>query len=290
MAPPALPQPPDPHFDERSHGRRAAGPRTVLAPVPEPAHSTGPPGGERPGRLPGPEGPDRLASGAVPPAPGAAALLPLPPRHTRTFELPAVPASVRAARGTVREVLASWGVAEALTDSVVLIVSELVTNAVTHSGSKRIACRLHGTARVVRAEVEDQNRGHRLPAPRRPGPEEQSGRGLLLVGTLSRDWGVAPVPHGGPGRVVWAEVDDAEDAEDALDAVEESPEQGTAGAQVVTGDGTGGGGAVRLADPSWTATRPQRPAPPPHAGHRGAGATGKEPDDGVRRGAGRTDP
>ncbi|MEU6537700.1 ATP-binding protein [Streptomyces sp. NPDC047000] len=135
--------------------------------------------------------------------------VPVPPEpygRSHTLELPATPEAVRAARGSAGEVLASWGVADELADSVVLVTSELVTNAVTHSGSERIVYRLYGTGGVVRVEVEDQNRGHRLPAPRRPGPEEQSGRGLLLVGTLSRDWGVAPAPDGGPGRVVWAEL------------------------------------------------------------------------------------
>ncbi|MHB9857420.1 ATP-binding protein [Streptomyces sp. YIM S03343] len=239
----------------------------MLVPAAEPAHSTRPPGGERPGRLPGPEGPDRLASGAVAPAAPVAHLLSLPSRRTYTVELPAVPASVRAARGAVGEVLISWGVAEPVHDIVVLVTSELMTNAVTHSGSEQIVCRLHATAGLVRVEVEDQNRGHRLPAPRRPGAEEQSGRGLLLVETLCRDWGTAPAPHGGPGRVVWAEL-----------AAEPGPDTGTAttgyhyegydeyeGCEGSESHGDDASAAPmadpsRMADPSWTATRP-KPGP-----------------------------
>ena len=270
MAPSALPQPPDRQPDGRPHGRRAAGARPALVPAPEPAHSTRPPGGERPGRLPGPQGPDRLASGAVPPTAPLAPVLPLPvpPGRSHTVELPATPAAVRAARGTVDEVLASWGVADGLIDSVVLVTSELVTNAVTHSGSERIVCRLYKTAGLVRVEVEDQNRGRRLPAPRRPGPEEQSGRGLLLVGTLSRDWGAAPAPHGGPGRVVWAELVPAADDESAIatGAGTRTRTATGAGPRTDTGTRTNTGpladpGTAHLPDPSRSRTRPEPPTP-----------------------------
>jgi anti-sigma regulatory factor (Ser/Thr protein kinase) len=152
-----------------------------------------PPGGERPGRLPGLLGPDRLASGH-----------PLP-RSAAAFDLPARPAAVGTARRVVRDLLIAWGVPEGSRDDAVLVISELVTNALVHTAGERIACRLHGTADRIRIEVEDQEGGPALPAARRPRPEDQHGRGLFLVDALCLDWGVATV-SGRPARVVWAEL------------------------------------------------------------------------------------
>ncbi|MFH8447804.1 ATP-binding protein [Streptomyces fungicidicus] len=119
--------------------------------------------------------------------------------------MPATPASVRTARGGVRELLTAWGVDDDVRDNAVVVTSELVTNALTHAAGDRIVCRLRLLADRVRIEVEDQARGLALPMLRRPGPDDQNGRGLLLVDTLSSDWAVTR-PPGRPGRVVWAEL------------------------------------------------------------------------------------
>ena len=121
------------------------------------------------------------------------------------FVLTAAPASVSTARREVRELLDAWGVGSDASDNALLVTSELVTNALTHAASERIVCRLRLTAGRLHIEVEDENRGGTLPAQRRPGPDEQCGRGLLLVDVLSSDWGVHDAPHGS-GRVVWAEL------------------------------------------------------------------------------------
>ncbi|MFG2512286.1 ATP-binding protein [Streptomyces sp. NPDC048584] len=155
-------------------------------PLPRPLRHAGPgpssprpPGGE-------PAAPGRLASGL------------------RTFDLPATPASVRAARAAVRELLIARGVADDVCDNAVIVTSELVTNALTHAAGDRIVCRLRLSADRVRIEVEDEARGPGLPMLRRPGPDDQSGRGLLLVDTLGDDWAVTRTP-GRTGRTVWAE-------------------------------------------------------------------------------------
>ncbi|MFF8034770.1 MULTISPECIES: ATP-binding protein [unclassified Streptomyces] len=119
--------------------------------------------------------------------------------------MPAVPASVRTVRAGVRELLAARGVGQDLSDNAVVVTSELVTNALTHSAGDRIVCRLHVMADRIRIEVEDQARGPEVPFLRRPGPDDQNGRGLLLVDALGSDWGVGRAP-GGHGRVVWAEL------------------------------------------------------------------------------------
>lgn len=125
--------------------------------------------------------------------------------HPRSgvFDLPAVPAAVGLARASVRRLLDRWGTGDGTTDNAVLVISELVTNAVKHTASDRIVCRVQVDGRLLHIEVEDENRAGTLPTRRRPGPDDQGGRGLLLVGMLSGDWGVRDAPHGS-GRVVWA--------------------------------------------------------------------------------------
>ncbi|MGW5655187.1 ATP-binding protein [Streptomyces humi] len=203
MAPPSLPQPLDRLPDDRIPGL----PRPALTAAAEGAHRpsdvTGaplPPGGERLGRLPGPQGLDRFASGDR----SAAA-------RSRVFDLAPTPRAVGNARRSVGELLGTWGVCDEARDNAVLVTSELVTNAIVHSAGRRIVCRVHATDDRVRIEVEDQNGGFTLPAPRRARPDEQNGRGLFLVDALSLDWGVQVAPEGSTARVVWAELPTAPD-------------------------------------------------------------------------------
>ena len=81
-----------------------------------------------------------------------------------------------------------------------LVVSELVTNAILHSAGPvtlRVAPRRDG----VRIEVEDGTRSAPLRA--LASADAMTGRGIALVATLARRWGVDPVD---PGKVVWAEL------------------------------------------------------------------------------------
>lgn len=149
-----------------------------------------------------PQSSDRLPPAMCPPTQRATAY---EPHRGGVFGLPAVPASAGEARRTVRELLGEWGVTPDLREDALLITSELVTNALTHTTSEWIVCRLHLTGQRLRIEVEDQNCGHAQPARRRPGPDDQNGRGLMLVGMLSSDWGVDETPQRS-GRVVWAEL------------------------------------------------------------------------------------
>ncbi|TWV55626.1 ATP-binding protein [Streptomyces misionensis] len=129
------------------------------------------------------------------------------PVSTASFDLAARPTAVGAARRVVRELLAAWGIPEGVRDDALLVTSELVTNALVHAGGNRITCRLDGTAERIRIEVEDEagDEDVALPVACRPGPDDQHGRGLLLVDAVSRGWGVA-FPPGRPARVVWAEL------------------------------------------------------------------------------------
>jgi anti-sigma regulatory factor (Ser/Thr protein kinase) len=111
--------------------------------------------------------------------------------------LPGDAESACAARALVRRELRSWGAGE-LVDDCSLIVTELVTNAIRHGGSALIL-RLSTNGAWVYGEVFDEGEG--MPCPSDPGLDATGGRGLLIVGTLSDEWGVADMPGG--GKIVW---------------------------------------------------------------------------------------
>lgn len=120
--------------------------------------------------------------------------------HRDVFALPAHGASVAAARSRVGELLRQWGVCEPVHDDVALVISELFTNALVHTDSSEITCRLQTTAETVYLAITDQGLGATGPQVREP--DAESGRGLLLVNALAELWGVSN-DHG-HGRTVWA--------------------------------------------------------------------------------------
>lgn len=125
---------------------------------------------------------------------------------------PAARSAGRARQFTARQ-LDVWGMPQ-LKDSAELVVSELVTNAVTHAHppyGQLISTRLERLGSGIRIEVHDSD--SRRPEPREASAEEESGRGLGLVDALTGGrWGVSD--RNGPGKVVWAVCADA-DAGDA---------------------------------------------------------------------------
>ncbi|MBO3749384.1 ATP-binding protein [Streptosporangiaceae bacterium NEAU-GS5] len=119
------------------------------------------------------------------------------PSRTAEALLPATGPSVAAARELVRRELPAWGRSD-LVDDCLLIVSELVTNAVRHGGSA-IALRLFADGDAVRGEVYDPGDG--VPRPRDPDHDSTDGRGLHIVDALTDAWGVIHSPRG--GKSVW---------------------------------------------------------------------------------------
>ncbi|WMX45599.1 ATP-binding protein [Streptomyces roseicoloratus] len=119
------------------------------------------------------------------------------------IQLSATPRGARLARLLAVEQLRSWGL-EAVADATAQIVAELAANAVTHGRvpGRDFRLALVANGAVLRIEVTD-TRADRLPRrERRDGAE--SGRGLVLVEALSRDWGVRLGPT--PRKTIWSEV------------------------------------------------------------------------------------
>jgi anti-sigma regulatory factor (Ser/Thr protein kinase) len=96
--------------------------------------------------------------------------------------------------------LHDWGVGESVYEDAALIVSELFTNALVHTDSTEITCRLQTTAQTVYLAITDQGCGPSGPRVREP--DAESGRGLILVSALAQLWGVDT--EQGCGRTVWA--------------------------------------------------------------------------------------
>ncbi|MFE9646423.1 ATP-binding protein [Streptomyces sp. NPDC006365] len=119
------------------------------------------------------------------------------------FELAAHPGSASQARRLTRARLSGWAVCEDTCDMAELVVSELVTNAVVHTASRQVVCELHDGDDQLRIAVRDEGcaTGEPHPSPQRP--EEEHGRGLLLVAAVCSAWGAQ---DSGPGLLVWADL------------------------------------------------------------------------------------
>lgn len=120
-----------------------------------------------------------------------------------SFELPARDTCVREARRRVHAQLSEWSLDGDMRDAAALVVSELVTNALLHTSSEVIVCALREEHGRLRIEVTDQGDPGPVPAPRIAEPDQEHGRGLLLVTRLADAWGVATASSG-RGHSVWA--------------------------------------------------------------------------------------
>jgi hypothetical protein len=137
-------------------------------------------------------------------------VVPPPPEPVRRLLLTGESGIVPRARDFTRQALYDWGWLPAATadrraaaEDVLLVVSELVTNACLHAGGPEELRLLHN-AKALRLEVVDGSAGD--PAPRTPHRAGRpGGHGMFIVQRLCLDWGVVR-DASRPGKTVWAEL------------------------------------------------------------------------------------
>jgi anti-sigma regulatory factor (Ser/Thr protein kinase) len=125
------------------------------------------------------------------------------PGRYRCRTLPRDYRAAERARHATREALAAWQL-DRLADPALLLVSELVTNAVRHAAAGDVPVTLTLRARGIWLRIEVQDGDPNWPRPRVPAGLEESGFGLVLVDAMASKWGVGATAT---GKSVWAELD-----------------------------------------------------------------------------------
>ncbi len=105
------------------------------------------------------------------------------------------------ARAFLREALQSWSL-DHLGDVAGLLVSELVTNVVTHVDSP-MTLRAEFDGRSVYVGVGDDSDA--APVVQHPDTDDEHGRGMLLIAQLASEWGTDQHPD--DGKTVWFRLD-----------------------------------------------------------------------------------
>ena len=113
--------------------------------------------------------------------------------HRRHVRLTREPAAAAEARGHVRAVIRAWKV-PVDPDIAVLLASDLVTNAITHGNGETLTLVIRYSRNHLRIDVYDTSRS--LPMAEGGPADTETGRGLVLVATLSTDWGSFHTPAG----------------------------------------------------------------------------------------------
>ncbi|MER5492972.1 ATP-binding protein [Streptomyces sp. NPDC002490] len=144
-------------------------------------------------------------------------------RFTDELNLAAVGSAVSVSRHFIRLTLSKWH-ARSIEGDAVLVVSELVTNAVKVTGvidrqptwveletMSLVTVRLVGLDTSVVIEVWDVSQ--QMPFLRRPDDDTEGGRGLVLVQETAKDWGSYRTPR---GKLVWAQIPVPEASSSAL--------------------------------------------------------------------------
>ena len=170
-------------------------------------------------------------------------------RHVRRgcrVRLATGPAAPAEARRRVRDAIRSWQVPVDL-DAALLLTSELVTNAVRHQAGQRaqaVVLAIVCSRGRLRVDVHDTSCS--LPAVAEVPADAETGRGLLLVETLSDEWGFYRTPA---GKVVYFTLAFETGQAGKADQPDEAPAAGGRGPQRVYARGR------------WTVTPPSEHRP-----------------------------
>jgi anti-sigma regulatory factor (Ser/Thr protein kinase) len=167
-------------------------------------------------------------------------------RHGCRVRLATGPAAPAEARRRVRDAIRSWRVPVDL-DAALLLTSELVTNAVRHEagqGAQAVVLAIASSRGRLRVDVHDTSCS--LPAVAEVPADAETGRGLLLVETLSDEWGFYRTPA---GKAVYFTLASEADKADHADQPDEAPAAGGRGPQRVYARGR------------WTVTPPSAHRP-----------------------------
>jgi anti-sigma regulatory factor (Ser/Thr protein kinase) len=113
--------------------------------------------------------------------------------HRHRVPLTAGPAAAAEARGQVRAAICTWDV-PVDPDVAILLTSELVTNAIRHEAGETVVLDVTSSGDELRVDVHDTSCC--LPMPGDAPVDAETGRGLMLVNTLSTEWGSYRTPAG----------------------------------------------------------------------------------------------
>lgn len=116
--------------------------------------------------------------------------------------LPDGPEGASFARRAVARAAELWRLDREVTETALLLVSELATNAIRH-GAPPVRLSLRLDADRLRVEVTDSSPA--LPHLDHPGPDQAGGRGLQIVQQLAARWG-SQVSRSRLGKTVWFEL------------------------------------------------------------------------------------
>ncbi|MEV7284150.1 ATP-binding protein [Streptomyces sp. NPDC093252] len=178
--------------------------------APDVSGASGVSGMSAPGASGAPGTPGVPGASSSPSAPSAPGVSAAPGRQMRRLTFEGQVGIVPMARDFARQALHAWGWLPADTadrraaaEDVLLVVSELVTNACLHAEGPDemwLTC----DRKVIRIEVSDRGAGQ--PSPRTPHRAGRpGGHGMFIVQRLCLDWGVVRTP-GVAGKTVWAEL------------------------------------------------------------------------------------
>jgi anti-sigma regulatory factor (Ser/Thr protein kinase) len=108
------------------------------------------------------------------------------PRYSAMTTLPCEPSSVPRARAFIRERLEDWRCSGVIDDAE-LVMSEILTNAIRHTGCEQTTVRIDVAGDAVAVVVSDP--GDRVPRRVDNGPDSPTGRGLAVVEAVAEHWG-----------------------------------------------------------------------------------------------------